>query len=77
MSVLTAAARRAIPASKFGEPGQRKYPMPRQESTPGSPKPFAAREHARGALSAEAKAHIDRMANHILGHGDSDGDEPA
>lgn len=73
MTVLTAADRKRIPAGKFGIPSKRAYPMPDKEHARLA-KAFASREHARGALSAEAKSHIDRMANHILGHSDPDHD---
>lgn len=74
MSVLTAADRKRIPAGKFGDPKRRAYPMPDKEHARLA-KGRASEEYKRGALSAEMKGHIDRMANHILGRSDNDGDE--
>lgn len=63
MAKLDAADRRAIPADKFGVPGERRFPMPDAG-------------HARAALSMvgrakdlspEQKAHIRSMAKTILG----------
>jgi hypothetical protein len=61
MAQLTAADRRALPASDFGEPSTRAYPMPDRA--------HAANAKARAAQHASpaARAKIDAKANRILG----------
>ena len=68
MAVLTAKARKKMPAKDFGLPRERKYPMP--------DKPHAANAKARatqmvkkGELSKIEKAKIDRKADMILDKG--------
>lgn len=70
MATLKAIARRALPASSFGLPGQRKYPIP-----PGD-KAHAANAKARatqqvnaGRLSPASAQRIDAKANRVLGKG--------
>lgn len=61
MARLTAATRRALPSSAFGEPGKRAYPMPDRA--------HAANAKARAAQHASPaeRAKIDAKANRILG----------
>ena len=66
MAKLDAKERKAIPSSKFGEPGSRKYPMP-DRSHAANAKARASQQEAKGNLSAGAKAKIDAKANRILG----------
>ena len=66
MAKLKAAKRNALPASKFGEPKERKYPMPDQ-SHAANAKARATQMVNRGKLSAGAAARIREKANRILG----------
>lgn len=62
---LTAAKRHQIPASKFGLPGQRKYPMPDRSHAANAKARATQQEHA-GRLSPSQKAEIDKKANRVL-----------
>lgn len=66
MTVLTEGVRDKLAKSKFGEPGERKYPMPDREHAANA-KSRAKEELDKGKLSREMYDHIIRMANHILG----------
>ena len=68
MAKLSSKSRNALPASKFGEPGSRKYPMP-DRSYAANAKARASQQVAKGKLSAGEKAKIDAKANKILGKG--------
>jgi len=68
MAKLSSKSRNALPASKFGEPGSRKYPMP-DRSHAANAKARASQQVAKGKLSAGEKAKIDAKANKILGKG--------
>jgi hypothetical protein len=63
---LTAKKRKALAASTFGLPEQRKYPMP-DKSHAANAKARATQMVKKGKLSAAAKARIDAKANRILG----------
>jgi hypothetical protein len=63
---LRAAKRNALPSSKFGEPGKRKYPMP-DRSHAANAKARATQMVNKGKLSAASAAKIRRKANAILG----------
>jgi len=63
---LTAAARFQIPSSEFGQPGERKYPMP-DRSHAANAKARATQMEKRGKLSKAQAAKIRAKANHILG----------
>jgi hypothetical protein len=67
MAKLSAASRRRIPASKFGEPKQRKYPMP-DRSHAANAKARATQQVKAGRLSPSTAAKIRAKANRILGH---------
>ena len=67
MPKLTAAARRRIPASEFGEPKQRKYPMP-DRAHAANAKARASQQVSKGRLSPAQAARINAKANRILGH---------
>lgn len=62
---LNAKQRNAMPKSEFGEPGQRKYPMP-DKSHAANAKARATQQFNKGNLSASARAQIDAKANKIL-----------
>lgn len=66
MVKLTTKARKKIPSSKFGLPGQRKYPM-ENASHAKNAKARASQMVKKGKLSASSKAKIDSKANKILG----------
>lgn len=66
MAKLNAKARKKLPASSFGEPGSRKYPMP-DRSHAANAKARASQQVKKGNLSAAAAAKIDAKANKILG----------
>ncbi len=68
MAHLPAEQRNALPASAFGLPHNRTYPMP-DASHARNAKARAAEEFNLGNLSAAEKAQIDRMADKILGGG--------
>lgn len=66
MAKLSSKARAAIPASKFGEPGERKYPV-NDRAHAANAKARASQQEAKGNLSAGAKAKIGAKANKVLG----------
>ncbi len=69
---LKAATRNALPASKFGMPGQRKFPMP-DKSHAANAKARATQGVHRGTLSPAMASRIRKKANSILGvKGDKD-----
>lgn len=66
MADLTTKKRDKLPASKFGEPGSRKYPMP-DRSHAANAKARASQMEKAGKLSASEKSKIDRKADRMLG----------
>lgn len=66
MAKLTTKARKALPASTFGEPGKRAYPMP-DRSHAGNAKARASQAVKAGRMSASTEAKIDAKANKVLG----------
>src|SRR5215831_2325729 len=66
MAVLKAATRNKLPASKFGLPGSRKYPMPDKVHA-AQAKARATQQVAKGNLSASSASKIKAKANRILG----------
>lgn len=67
MAKLTAAARRQIPASKFGLPKERKYPM--EDATHAvRAKGRATQQEKKGRLTPAQASSIKAKANRIL-HG--------
>jgi len=66
MAKLRAAARKKIPSSKFGLPGQRKYPMP-DRAHAANAKARATQMVNRGKLSGAQAAEIRAKANRVLG----------
>jgi hypothetical protein len=65
MSTLTAARRKKLPASQFGLPGSRKYPMP-DRSHAANAKARATQQMKAGRLSPAAVARIRAKANRLL-----------
>lgn len=66
MAKLSSRERRNLPASEFGQPGERKYPMP-DKSHAANAKARATQQVSKGNLSAAAAARIRAKANRILG----------
>lgn len=66
MAKLSSSARKKIPSSKFGLPGERKYPL-NNKSHAANAKARASQQEKKGKLSASAKAKIDAKANKVLG----------
>lgn len=65
MAKLKAAKRNKLPASDFGEPGSRKYPMP-DKSHAANAKARATQMVKKGKLSASDAAKIKAKANRKL-----------
>ena len=63
---LSTAARARMPASSFGEPGKRAYPMP-DKSHAANAKARATQQVRAGNLSSSAAAKIKAKANKVLG----------
>lgn len=72
MADLTAKKRNALPASKFGLPGERKYPMP-DKSHAANAKARASQMKNEGRITASQKATIDRKADMVLQAGKTKG----
>jgi hypothetical protein len=66
MAVLSTAARNALPKSQFGEPGQRKYPMPDQSHARNALS-RVAQQLSKGTISPAAAARVRAMAHRKLG----------
>lgn len=67
---LTAAQRKKMPKSSFGEPGKRAYPM-NDKSHAANAKARATQAVKAGRMSKAEKAKIDAQANRVLGTGKS------
>lgn len=68
MAKMKAAQRNKLPASEFGLPGSRKYPV-NDKAHARAAKAYASKEENAGKLSSSAKAQIDRKADSKLGKG--------
>lgn len=66
MAKLDASDRKAMPKSKFGLPGERKYPMP-DRSHAANAKARASQMAKRGLISPAQLAKINAKANRVLG----------
>ena len=66
MSKLTAKGRDALPATAFGMPKSKGYPMP-DKSHAANAKARASEMEKKGKLSPSSKAKIDAKANKVLG----------
>ncbi len=67
MAKLTAAQRKALPASEFAGPN-RTYPIP-DKAHAADAKARASQAAHEGIISAAEKAAIDMKANRVLGKG--------
>lgn len=65
MAKLKSAARNRLPASAFGIPGKRAFPMP-DRSHAANAKARASQAVNAGRMSESTKAKIDVKANRIL-----------
>lgn len=65
MAKLTTKARDKMPASKFGEPKSRKYPMP-DASHAANAKARASEMAHKGKISGAAEKSIDRKADRVI-----------
>jgi len=79
MARLTAAQRKKLPSSSFGQPGAKsakggagKYPMP-DRSHAANAKARASQQVKKGNLSPAAEKKIDAKANKMLGKSGSRG----
>lgn len=68
MATLSAKARKKLPASSFGEPGKRAYPMP-DKSHAANAKARASQAVKAGRMSKATEAKIDAKADRKLGKG--------
>jgi len=68
MAKLTAGERKKMPGSKFGLPGERKYPMPDKAHARLAKSDAAKEEHA-GKLSEAAEEKVDHKADRMLSEG--------
>ena len=66
MAKLKAKTRNALPASRFGMPGQRKYPMPDRGHQIAA-KGRATQMEKKGKLSPATASKIRAKANRLLG----------
>lgn len=66
MSEMKTTARNKLPASKFGQPAEKKYPLP-DKAHAANAKARATQMVKKGKLSPAAKAKIDAKANRVLG----------
>jgi uncharacterized protein DUF6582 len=62
MAKLTTKERKAIPKSKFAEPGKRAYPIEDKSHARAAKSRASEMEH-KGKLSASEKAKIDKKAD--------------
>ncbi len=68
MAKLSSKARNKLPKSSFGEPKDRKYPMPDRPHAANA-KARASQMVKKGKLSKAAEEKIDAKANKILSKG--------
>jgi hypothetical protein len=68
MAELKARTRNKLPESKFGLPGERKYPMP-DRSHAANAKARATQQVKAGNLSPASAARIRAKADRLLGKG--------
>ena len=66
MAQITTKGRKALPASKFGLPGSRRYPMP-DKAHAAIAKARATQMVNAGKLSPASAAQIKAKANRVLG----------
>lgn len=65
MAKLTTKARNSLPAKKFAEPKERKYPV-QDKAHARNAKARASQQYNKGNLSASEKEKIDAKADKVL-----------
>lgn len=65
MATLTSKARNALPASKFADPKERKYPV-NDASHAKNAKARASQMENKGVISKSTERKIDAKANKVL-----------
>lgn len=65
MAKLTTKERKKIPASEFGEPKEKKYPMPDKAHAANAKARASEMEH-KGKLTKSQEKRIDAQANRVL-----------
>jgi hypothetical protein len=65
VSDLSSKARKKLPASEFGEPKERKYPV-NDRAHAANAKARASQQEKKGNLSSSEKVKIDRKADAVL-----------
>lgn len=65
MAKLTSKARDKLPASTFGEPGKRKYPMP-DASHAANAKARASQAVNSGRMSRNEEKRLDAKADRVI-----------
>lgn len=65
MAKITAKKRRALPKSKFGLPGSKRYPVD-TKARAANAKARATQMYRKGKLSASSRAKINAAANRTL-----------
>lgn len=65
MAKLTEKQREALPDSAFGQPDERKYPMP-DKAHARNAKARAAQQEERGTITPSEERKIDRKADRVL-----------
>ena len=68
MAVLSTKARKKIPKTEFGLPGERKYPM-EDKAHSRNAKARASQMVNKGKLSESSKEKIDAKADRVLSKG--------
>lgn len=66
MARLTTSNRDRLPKREFGEPGERKYPMP-DRSHAANAKARATQAVKAGRMSASERERIDAKADKVMG----------
>lgn len=66
MAKLTSGKRESLPSKDFGEPKERKYPMPDKSHARNAKARASEMEH-KGKISKATEAKIDAKANRKLG----------
>ena len=68
MAEMSEKRRKNLKSSEFGEPKERKYPMP-DRAHAANAKARASEMEKKGKLSAGEKSRIDAKADKVLGKG--------
>lgn len=68
MAEMNEKRRKSLKSSEFGEPKERKYPMP-DRAHAANAKARASEMEKKGKLSAGEKSRIDAKADKMLGKG--------